>query len=428
MIRKLVLTVAATLATSVGLAGDIFVSVSGQDANTGTRSEPKRTIQAAINVASPGDRIVVGPGTYTESSTANDSYYTGIQITRSGTASAPITIASEVPKAAVIDSQSRSAGFVLWNVSDVVIDGFTIRNCQGGGVYMVHGYPKKRITVVNSDISNCDGPEGSNVGGIYMSSCSECLIRNNSITHIRVGGALTHNAGGIHGYDQELSTIENNRISDAYDGIFHKKSSGNPGLVIRNNTIRDVDLGISYSVQAVGSPAHIDQQVYENVISARQACIDAVVYETATQSRGLTVRNNVFVDCPAAVSLYGMNDVTVQNNIFYKVSQAIVTKYGDWRASVIAESNNLYYPAVSIGLQVYSSNEIKLNSLSSWQTLTGYGAGDLAVDPRFVNAAAYDFHLQSGSPAIRAGSDGKDIGAYPRGAAILPLAPALKVN
>jgi hypothetical protein len=41
------------------------------------------------------------------------------------------------------------------------------------------------------------------------------------------------------------------------------------------------------------------------------------------------------------------------------------------------------------------------------------GTGNLSVDPLFVDPSNGDYHLRSGSPAIGAGSDDTNMGAYP---------------
>ncbi|MFA6998705.1 MAG: DUF1565 domain-containing protein, partial [Victivallaceae bacterium] len=64
---------------------DLYVSVNGNDANSGTKSYPFRTIQKAANVAKPGDRILIGGGTYKE--------YVNINV--SGTAGSPIFFCGE---------------------------------------------------------------------------------------------------------------------------------------------------------------------------------------------------------------------------------------------------------------------------------------------------------------------------------------------
>ena len=64
---------------------DLYVSVNGNDANSGTKSSPFRTIQKAANVAKPGDKIWIGGGTYKEFVTINVS----------GTAGSPIVFRGE---------------------------------------------------------------------------------------------------------------------------------------------------------------------------------------------------------------------------------------------------------------------------------------------------------------------------------------------
>ncbi|RKX34549.1 MAG: right-handed parallel beta-helix repeat-containing protein, partial [Verrucomicrobia bacterium] len=48
------------------LARNYHVSVAGDDANSGSRMEPLKTIQAAAQLAQPGDEVVVHAGTYRE--------------------------------------------------------------------------------------------------------------------------------------------------------------------------------------------------------------------------------------------------------------------------------------------------------------------------------------------------------------------------
>lgn len=410
-------------------AADIYVATNGSDSNAGSSSAPKRTIQAAINIANPGDRVIVRPGTYKEVNRTGSESYVGIHVRRSGTSSAPITIMSEQPGGAVIDQDFQGAGFVLWTVNDIKITGFTIRDCKWGGVYMTHHHPKQRIVVDGNTITGCDGDPGSNVGGVYMSSCSGCTISNNTISRIRVGGSLNQNGAGIHGYDQEKSTISGNTISDAYNAIYHKKSSGEKGLVIRGNVIRGVTQGIWYSISAAGNPPHIGQEVYENVISARENCVRASVNETSGQSRGLTVRNNVFLECNAGIVSRGFREIVIQSNIFHNVGNAIVTQYGSWRDELQSESHNLFYPRATLVMQQYG-NESRFSRLADWQAFSGMGVGDIEGDPQFSAAPAADYTLKPSSPARKAGYDGRDMGAFPGGEVSVsrPMPPVLAVQ
>jgi probable HAF family extracellular repeat protein len=58
-----------------------FVSTGGSNANAGTLNAPLQTIQAAANLAQPGDTVMIMTGTYHET----------VTVPRSGTAAAPIT-------------------------------------------------------------------------------------------------------------------------------------------------------------------------------------------------------------------------------------------------------------------------------------------------------------------------------------------------
>src|SRR4028118_1183696 len=65
-------------------AKTIYVAPDGKETNSGSVNAPFKTIQQAVNLALQGDAIIVRGGTYRETVTTS----------RSGTAAAPITIAS----------------------------------------------------------------------------------------------------------------------------------------------------------------------------------------------------------------------------------------------------------------------------------------------------------------------------------------------
>ncbi|MCG2681546.1 MAG: pectinesterase family protein [Kiritimatiellae bacterium] len=65
------MAVAAGLLVAPALSDDakartVHVSADGADAGKGTRDAPLRTVQKAVDVASPGDTIRIGPGVYNE--------------------------------------------------------------------------------------------------------------------------------------------------------------------------------------------------------------------------------------------------------------------------------------------------------------------------------------------------------------------------
>src|SRR5690349_8239837 len=92
-----------TSATIHTHAADLYVSIQGNDLNLGTLAQPLRTITHAYSLAAPGVTIVVAPGTYTDYQSG-----WGLRLGKSGMASQPITLRSQVRGGAVIDGQNLS--------------------------------------------------------------------------------------------------------------------------------------------------------------------------------------------------------------------------------------------------------------------------------------------------------------------------------
>lgn len=420
--KPLLLLCLATLFCVTANAKTIVVNngmAAAADTNGGTTSAPLKTIGAGVKLAQPGDTVLVYPGTYTEATKASDVATLGIQVRSVGTAAAPVTISAQTPGSAVIDQKSGAVGFEILNSAYVVISGFTIQNCYGGGVHMEEGAPSNNMTVENNTVQHCDGPSGDNVGGIYIGGCANCSIINNTITDIKVGGVYYQNAAGIHGYSQTNCTIQNNTISSAYTGIFHKRSSGQTGLLIENNVITGVTIGIMYSVGGAGDPPHENQRVYNNIISASTQGIYAPVYETSSPSQGLTIKHNVFLGA-AGVLTWGYQGVTVTDNIFYNLTgDAVATEDGTWTKELTAMNNNLFYSGASFDLQEYGSGAAHYSTLATFLGATGFNSTNKVANPLFVSAT--DYHLATGSPGINAADDGTNIGAYSTSSTIVGL-------
>lgn len=98
----------AALATSAQ-AKDIYVSPTGT--GTGTSTAPFGSIQSAVNAAVAGDNILLRAGTYKPT--------TNIQITKSGTRTAPITLRSYQKEKVIIDGESLP-GYVLPRIIQVI--------------------------------------------------------------------------------------------------------------------------------------------------------------------------------------------------------------------------------------------------------------------------------------------------------------------
>lgn len=147
------------------------------------------TIQAGINAAGPGDTVLVAPGTYNE----NIQMTEGVRLIGSGMDST------------IIDGGGITDVVSAVDISNVLIDGFTIQNSQQGG------------------------SSPGNIGVFFNphSSSGTKVVRNCLVRHNGHGVQVWNDFGGI-------TYVENNVITDnIYDGY-------NPYLgttQLTNNTI-----------------------------------------------------------------------------------------------------------------------------------------------------------------------------------------------
>ncbi len=173
-------------------ARTIYVNgVSGNDGWTGlcevwngTVCGPKRTIQAGIDIAVPGDLVAVAPATYTGAGNKNLMLY-GRAIT---------VRAIYGPETCIIDCEEEGRAFTLENGETInsVIDGFTITNgreTRGGGAWCYFSNPTFINCVFTGNRAVSDGGLG---GAVYAGPSSarfiNChFIENSSALH---GGAL----------------------------------------------------------------------------------------------------------------------------------------------------------------------------------------------------------------------------------------------
>jgi len=103
-----------------------YVSPGGKDSNPGTMEHPLKSIHAAVEVAGPGDNIIVRSGTYVVGST--------IHLVKSGTADKPITLRAHPGDSPKLDfSGAKGIGIRIvgayWHIK-----GLTIVNAETNGI------------------------------------------------------------------------------------------------------------------------------------------------------------------------------------------------------------------------------------------------------------------------------------------------------
>lgn len=186
------------------VTGDIYVhATAGNDANNGENwKKAKRTIQAAVNAATTGTRIVVAPGKYDPINTGN---------VRMSIESA------EGPVTTVIDGGGTNRCATLSPSSsgtNTFLVGFTLTNGRAPGTGYVYGGGSYGGTLSRCIISNCVARSENYYaygGGAYYGYLRNCLV---------VGNRAESRAGGAYGGGCEYSrlyncTVAGNRVESA---------------------------------------------------------------------------------------------------------------------------------------------------------------------------------------------------------------------
>jgi hypothetical protein len=352
------------------------------------------TIQAGINAASNGDTVLVAPGTYYENLTFN-----GKAITVKSSNGANVTTID----GSVIDIVVK---FVTSEGLSSVLDGFTIKNGNGLGIYVLSSSPTIKNNIITSN-SGCPGA-GINVGD------GSPLIKNNTITNNAqttcFGGT---DAGGISvGGPPAGAQIIGNRIS----GNNATLGTGGGGIslfavgsvLIENNYISN---NAGYDGGGIGALSFTSSvQIIQNVITGNSAAEGGGI--EIDNSVALVLNNSVFAnDAPTGSALYAhfyttTGPMTMSNNLF-------IGKQGE--------------PAVDCrGYDTVSPPVFSFNDVFT-QGGPNYGSGcidqtgmnsNISASPVFVGAK--NPRLKGGSPAIDAGDNSapdlpaKDFSGNPR--------------
>jgi len=358
---------------------DYYVSTTGSDSNDGSVAHPWRTIRHAAAMAQAGMTIHVAPGTYNEH----------VVSTVSGTSSDRIVFISDTKWAAKVvglgctavgPAYSCPSGYnsTWWNRGDYVdIRGFDI---TGDGHIGIQN-DAANVQELDNHIHNITGP-----------------------------GACIGYTGGIAGIDNT--------------------NANNPGSGLKNNNV------IGNWVHDIGwDGTHFCGGGGHGVYQA---------------SPGGKVQNNLlYRGSGQGVTMWHYaTNIVITNNTIFRFGDGIVIGadpstgvYADYCIvnNNIVRNNNLGIRTTgSVGTHnTYSHNLVYQNSSNISLASGNIAVNTIVADPLFVNwqiAGGGNYHLQSGSPAIDAGTnsfapligfDGEarpwganwDIGAYEYGSA-----------
>jgi parallel beta-helix repeat protein len=405
----ILLSSAATAATTW------YVSPSGHDSSPGTLSQPFREIRRGITAAHPGDTVLVADGSYL-----------GFDLDgMAGTPAAVVTIRAQGQGAVVMPTTDRSDNrdtiHVLFS-SYVVLDGLrsfnanraAIRIDQADHITVKNGvYGDNATWGIFTDFSddllleNNECYASGTQHGIYVSNSSQRPVVRGNRLHDNAGCGLQLNAdlsqgppGLITGAVLEANVIWNNGTA----GGAAINLDGVQNSIVRNNLLYNNHASGIACFQIDGAAGPSGMQIVNNTVDMASDGRWALLLKSSAGSN--LVRNNILYDRNPS---HGGID------------------YGD--ATDVADTDSDYNI-----LDAVTPDDSTRVTLADWQ-LAGHELHSFSATPAalFVNAAAADYHLKAGSPAIDKGQtepsaptdiDGKarpigpayDIGCYEYGA------------
>jgi hypothetical protein len=273
-----------------------FVSSNtGSDKNAGTSSTaPLATLQAAENLVTAGDTVEVMNGTYTGPAGGDV-----LLITKSGTASAPITFEAMPGQSPVINS-SGAWNAILIQSSYIIIQGFTV---VGDAASITLAQDTSSASVSNPDMAG---------NGIYVTSPGNGVIPN----HVTIeNNTVSYEpGGGIGATGSDYLSILNNVV---YDNA-HWSGYANSGISVASSGNSDTKAGVHTLIS--GNIAYDNTELkgnyYDNGIITDG---EGIILDSNSGYNGIiSVQNNTaYGNSGAGIESFLTNNAIINGNTAY---------------------------------------------------------------------------------------------------------------
>jgi hypothetical protein len=418
------------------------VSPSGNDANSGTQSQPWATFKHAVSKLQAGDTLYAMGGTYSEL----------VSVSVSGTAAAPITITAYPGQSPVIDGASLTvpnyATLLYISGNYVNASGFEVRNINndghgghGGSAIIAGGYGIY-LTGTHDTASNMlvhqTWAQGIFASGdystiqdstIYQVAMSNCRLSGvaNCSTVTRgwpscVSAASNYGTGQI----THNAIIQRNTVYNCWgEGISSWLSDG---VVIQDNVTYDNWAQNLYVNNATNGliQRNLIYNTPNNYVNARAAfsLADEVTAPPPANnplSSHNTVVNNLIYNaqfcayCWTLVSGSGLNNVLIANNTVVNPvgTASFATGTSNAQVNIVNVGSTIVNNIVVGNGQVPNAAGLSLSN-NLWSVVpstAALGPGDIVADPKLLASGSTGpgqlkssyFQLQAGSLAIGAG-------------------------
>jgi hypothetical protein len=396
-----------------------YVAKNGNDNNPGTEASPWLTIQKAANSAVAGGTVYVKTGTYTEWVNFPNSGSTGNYIIFQNYTGDIVNIIPPVMSYTQPPNTYYAGGFQILGKSYIKIQGFNFTKSPSGG------QPTASIVVANNGhdvvINGNRFVDPPNHGAMFIGyfptsglygAWNITIINNyiNDIGYTSMGSADT----------ELVSNSKTSNINISYNTIvgfnglgIDVKEGSRDAIVSYNNITHG-----RYYISGNSWADYTSQGIYIDAYS-RGVTNVSVFGNIINDSAGIQVNS----ECGGAVTNVSVyNNIATRNTVgyftpYYRGNYIPCNTYPYGIFTNVSFYNNVAYNSVGVSTspfwyrtqrpEVIFRNNIGYgtgsNSLGA--TIQDHNSWNLGItNPQFVNAAEGNFHLQSNSTAINAGS------------------------
>jgi parallel beta-helix repeat protein len=397
--------VIAALTAFPAAATTYYVAPNGSDTNAGTAAAPWRTLQKAADTMTPGDTARIADGDYSG----------GIVQSTPGTTNAPITFQADHPGLAVVhgdQTTARDAFFVTY-ADYIVVDGLTIRQANRAGIRIDNS---NSVTVRNCRLLN------NARWGIFTDFSDDLLLEYNECAgSVLEHGIYVSNSGDrpvirfntVH--DNNAAGIQINADPAEQDASLGTRGDGiTENAVVESNIVFGNGAGgtAGINLASVRSSRIVNNLLYNNLAGGIAGWDDGDGIEWGCKNN-IILHNTVYFrpgEGRWCVSLKnGSTGNVVENNILWGGARGAIEYDND---SSLQSDYNLLRSVGGWGVATDEDTDAYY-AFSDWQAASGNDTHSSVADPLFVHPAGapYDFHLDSGSPAIDSGIDRPDVTA-----------------
>jgi len=369
-----------------------------------------------------GQTLTIDPGTLIRiDGVASGSGGTDIdvegEINALGTEDRPITFTAYNAAEAWGEIHHNGSSSSLYRYANIIIAG----NSPGGG----HTGAGPAVRPVGSTIVFEHTNFTDNAGKVMQSgSGSDLTFRHCHLARSVMGPEIDNTALLF-----EDSWITENHGPDDNDGIYiHGQGSGQD-CILRRGVIADMtDDGLD----TLHATVVVEDYIFRNMVNDKGI---SVYGGEVTLNGIISVNNDIGISAKdGSHAVVHMDHATISNNrlgiqaenkgggmpnglIEYFVTNSIVYGNSEWAVRSDYPLDPIHFDYSIVGESWISDGGYRgvpdeVHTGEVWP-----GVSNDNTDPLFVSPAASDFHLQQSSPAIDAGSDGRDLGYYADSAA-----------